>query len=143
MAIYPGKGTVLKISTATGSTAGSTTLSALTQLVSVSPPQPTNPPVDVTVLDSTWRQYLGTIADGGTFGAEIIWDQANPDHQRLATLITATTPEEYRIVGPTTTRTCFFRALVTDFSPQAFVVDNVYRANASFKVDGPVSFTTA
>jgi hypothetical protein len=139
MAIYAGKNTVLKISTA----ATSTTLSALTQVVSVSPPQPTNPPVDVTVLDSTARQFLGTIVDGGTFGIEIIWDPANPDHQRLANMVSATTPEEYRIVGPTTTRTVFFRGLVTDFSPQTFVVDNVWRANASFKVDGSVTFTTA
>lgn len=139
MAIYAGKGTVLKISTAAGSTA----LSALTQVVSINFPQPTNPPVDVTVLDSTWRQFLGTIADGGTAGVEIIWDQANVDHARLATLVTASTPEEYRIVGPTTTRTAFFRGLVTDFSPQSAVVENVWRANVSLKIDGPVSFTTA
>lgn len=139
MAIYAGKNTVLKISTA----AASTTLSALTQVVSISPPQPSNPPVDVTVLDSTWRQFIGTIPDGGTVGVEIIWDQANPDHQRLATAIAASTPEEYRIVGPTTTRTMFFRALVTDFSPQAIVVDNVWRASVNFKIDGSVSFTTA
>jgi hypothetical protein len=139
MAIYSGRNTVLKISTA----AGSTVLSSLTQLVSISFPQPTNPPVDVTVLDSTWRQFIGTIADGGTASAEIIWDQANNDHQRLATLITGSSPEEFRIVNGTTTRTCFFRALVTDFLPQAAVVDNVYRASVSLKIDGPVSFTTA
>jgi hypothetical protein len=141
MAIYAGKGTSLQMSTVS---TGSTTLSTgLTQVVSINFPQPTNPPVDVTVLDSTWRQFLGTIADGGTAGLEIIWDQANPDHQLLASLVTASTPREYKIVGPTTTRTAFFRALVTDFSPQSAVVENVWRANVSLKIDGPVSFTTA
>lgn len=139
MGVVAGKNSALKFSTAAGSTA----LSAVAQLVTVTPPQVTNPPVDVTTLDSTGRQFLGTIHDGGTVSLEIIWDQRINDHQRLQTLVHATTPEEYRLVASTTTITAFFRALVSDFNPQAIVVDNVVRASINLKVDGTVSYTTA
>jgi hypothetical protein len=137
--IYPGRGTLFKMSTANGSTV----LSAMVQVVDVQPPQPSNPPIDITVLSSTWRTFMGTVPDGGTVTVSLLWDQADIDHQRLASLITASTPEEYRIVGPTTTRCTHFAAIVADFQPQQIVVDNVYRANASLKVTGAVNFTTA
>lgn len=138
MAIYAGRFSALKMSTAAGSTA----LSAVAQLVSFTPPQISNPPVDVTVLESTWRTFIGTMPDGGTASFEILWDQANTDHGRLATLVTGSTPEEWKIVGPTTTKTVFFRGLVSDFSPTQIVVDNVWRASVSIKVDGAVTISS-
>lgn len=139
MAIKAGRFSALKMSTAAGSTA----LSAVAQLVSFTPPQLTNPPIDVSVLESTWRTFIGTMPDGGTVGFEILWDQGNADHARLAgALITGSTPEEWRIVGPTTTQTVFFRGVETDFSPQAVVVDNVWRASISIKIDGAVTVST-
>lgn len=138
MAVYPGRFSVLKISTAAASTA----LSAMIQVTGITPPQVTNPPIDITVLDSTWRAFIGSIPDGGTVAMSLIWDPANEDHERLAGLVTATTPEEYRIVFSTTTKTVFFSAIVTDFQPQEIVVDNVVRANASFKVSGAVTYTS-
>lgn len=138
MSVYPGKGSAIKISTANGSTV----LAAMVQITGITPPQPTNPPVDVTTLDSTWRQFLGTIADGGTFSIRGLWSPDNSDHQRLMTLVAATTPEEYKIVASTTTKTCFFRALVTDFQHGEKVVDDVDRFTANFKVDGSVVFSS-
>lgn len=138
MAVFPGRFSHLKMSTANGST----TLSVVAQVVSFTPPQLTNPPVDITVLGSTWREFLGTIPDGGTVGLSIIWDQGNADHARLATLLAASTPEEYKLIASTTTKVTTFQALVADFQPQEVVVDNVWRANVNLKVSGAVTITT-
>lgn len=138
MAFYPGKGTVLKISTA----AASTVLQACAQVASISPPAISNPEVDVTTLGSTWRQFIGSIADGGSFSADLVYDPADFTHARFMTLVAATTPEETRIVFPTTVFTIFFRSLVTGFQKQNVVVDDAWRATATFKIDGVVTVTT-
>jgi hypothetical protein len=139
MAYYPGKGTVLMISTAAGSTVGT----AMAQVVSISPPQMSHPSVDVTHLGSSEREFYGTITDYGTIGVSIEYDPNGETHQRLLTLLRGTTGEHYRIVFPTTTNAIKFLALVNNFNIQDAVVDDVWRASLDWKITGPVTVTTA
>jgi hypothetical protein len=139
MAYYPGKGTVLMISTANSSTA----LGACTQVVSISPPQISHPSVDVTHLGSSEREFVGSIADYGTFGASIEYDPNDATHARLLALARGTTGEEYRIVFPTTINAIKFKALLNNLNLQDAVVDDVWRASLDWKITGPVTVTTA
>lgn len=140
MATYrPGKGTVLLMSTANGSTA----LSAAAQVVSITLPQLSNPEVDVTHLGSTCREFMNTIGDGGTVTYNIEWDPADTDQKRFHTLIVSgSTPEEYKVVFPTTTQTWLYKAVNTGFSPSEVRVDDVLRATVTQKISGSWSITT-
>lgn len=139
MAYHPGKGCVLMISTANGSTVGA----AAAQVVSITPPQMSHPSVDVTHLGSSEREFVGTIVDYGTFGMNIEYDMNDTTHQRLQTLLRGTTGELYRVVWATTTIQMKFLGLMNNLNPQEVVVDDVWRAQVDFKITGPVNFSTA
>jgi hypothetical protein len=139
MAFYPGKGTVLKISTANAST----TLAACAQITAIRPGGYSNPEVDVTTLDSTMRQFIGSIADGGSFTVDLVYDHNEFTHKRFLTLVANSTPEETKIVFATTVHNILFRSVVTAFQKQDIVVDDALRASATFKVDGTPTVSTA
>lgn len=138
MATYrPGKGTVLQMTT------GSTTLTTIAQVVTITPPQLANPTVDVTHLQSSWRERLGTIPDGGTVSALLEFDPGDGEHEYLAnTAIVATTPVYWRIVFPTTTQKIDFYGCLSAFGIQEVTVDDVLRANITIDCSSNVTISS-
>lgn len=140
MAVYRlQKGSVFMASTA----AGTTTVVTIGLAASVSLPDHSNAPVDITTLQSTMREFANTIADPGSASLNLIFDLGDNDHKLLQTRVQASTPEHYKIVFPTTTQQWPMYALVTGVSYGDVSVDDVVRATVNFKLTGSNSPTTA
>lgn len=98
--------------------------------------------VDVTSHASTggWREFIGTLKDGGEFTADISYVPTSTTHKNAAggllNDLSAGTAQTYSIVAPDVGATTWtFSALVTGFKPTA-PVDGKLGASVTFKVTG-------
>lgn len=98
--------------------------------------------VDVTSHSSTggWREFIGTIKDGGTFSVDINYVPITATHKNatggLLADLSAGTAAAYSIVLPDSPASAWsFNALVTDFKASA-PVDGKISATVTFKVTG-------
>lgn len=101
--------------------------------------------VDVTSHSSTggWKEFIGTLKDGGTFSADINYVPITATHKNavggLLSDFSLGTPAAYSIVLPDSpSSTWTFNALVTDFKATA-PVDGKLAATVTFKVTGAVT----
>jgi hypothetical protein len=75
----PANGTTLSITPSGG------TLTAIGQVVSITPASPEREEIDVSNLGSTWAETLLSIPDAGTLEFTIEWDSTNAGHADLWT----------------------------------------------------------
>ena len=138
MAFTPGKGTTISITTS-----GSTTFVAISQVVTITPPEMAMGEVEVTHLGDTWRQFLPTILDGGevTFGIE--WDPAAVSHVELLNCFTTGGTRSFRI-GHTDTGTalCEFSGFIKAFPAEEITIESVVVRNLVIRTTSAVSITT-
>ena len=99
MAKYVGKGTKLKMQTA------STSLTTIGQIRSISLGDASADDIDVTTLDNAtiWRQFRKSWADGGEVSFELVYDPALAAHKQLGTLMGTTATKKVEVVFATTT----------------------------------------
>lgn len=135
MAITPGKGATLKVTI-------SGTPTTIGQIVSITAPQISNPTVDTTDLDDTWRTFQSTILDGGELTFVINWDTADTQHAALWTKLTGGASEVWLVTyADTGATTVGFSGPITSFQPSAAVVDGIVTATLTIKVSGAITLT--
>lgn len=135
MAITPGKGATLKVSiTGTPTTIG--------QITSITAPNMTNPTVDTTDLDDTWRSFRSTILDGGELTFVVNWDTADTQHAALWSKFTGGAAETWLITyADTGATTVGFDGPITGFQPSAATVEGIVTVTLTIKVSGAITIT--
>jgi predicted secreted protein len=113
---------------------------AVGSVTNISGPSVTQETVDITDLDSTWREHKGVLMNGGevTFTVNYLFD--NAVHQNVRGDMSAHTSSAWTLqYTDATTITASFNALVTAFSTEA-AVGGVVTANLTLLVNGAVTW---
>ena len=131
MAAISGNGTTLSID------GGTTTVA---NLVSVTPYNVSLALIDSTDMDSTWRESIGGLKDGGDCSFEIAYDPAGATHQAITTAFGGALAQSI-VVTYSNADTCSFSAIVTSFSPSAAIDDKI-TASVGMKISGAVTFAS-
>lgn len=124
----------------------------LGQVHELSGPDASRAEVDCTTLDSTAKEYLVSVRDGGSVTVGITWDTTNagsPIHHRFTGLLAGgydvTNPANasfWRIEHPSDTDVqIIWRGYVTAFSP-SFPMEDKISAQVTIKVDQKVTWPT-
>lgn len=135
MAYAPGKGTILQLEIAS-------VFTAIAQLVNVTPPSMSVGTSETTHLASTWREFIGSIPDGGEITFTIEYDSADASHAALSSKFAGCAVENWKVLfndaGDTEVA---FSGIITGFSWDEVVIDNVVTASLTVKVSGTVTVT--
>ena len=124
----------------------------LGQVHELSGPDASRAEVDCTTMDSTAKEYLPAVVEGGTVNVGITWDTTNagtPNHTRLTGTLAGgfdiSSPSNasfWRIEHPSDTDVQLnFRGYVTSFSP-SFPMEDKVSAQVTIKVDKAVTWPT-
>lgn len=123
---------------ATYSESGST---ALGEVTSITPPNPSRDIIDVTSMDSpnTAREFIAGLIDYGEAGFELNWTPGDATDALLRTILLEDEPRAWRftfaVTGSPSTVTCTFDAFLTNYQPQA-PMDDKMTGSISLKVTG-------
>ena len=113
MSTFCGKGVTLH-----WDTTGGTTWAAVTDVVSISPPDLQLGKVESTDLQSATKEYKPTIADPGEMTVNLNWDPVNTEHAALLakSLADQSTPPAWKITFTDTDSTeMIFSGFITNF----------------------------
>ena len=131
-----GLGTALKV----GDAASPEVFTTIAEVLTISGPQLTAEDVEVTNMDSTAKEYISGIADGGSINFELNWI-AQTQQTTLRNDVEAGTARNYKVVFPTSPNTtASFNARCTEFSMTAEPNTQV-RATANLKISGSVTWS--
>ena len=131
-----GLGTALQVSDA----ASPEVYTTIAEVLTISGPQLTAEDVEVTNMDSTAKEYISGISDGGSINFELNWI-AQTQQTTLRDDVEAGTARNYRVVFPTSPNTtASFNARCTEFSMTAEPNTQV-RATANLKISGSVTWS--
>jgi len=100
---------------------------------------------DVTTYDSNgWKEYEGTLIDGGEVSFELEYDPALSTHsgqqsntEGLPAMLAARQPRDFKITFPDSAEV-LFKALVTEFEPDA-PTGGTRKASVKMQVTGAVA----
>jgi predicted secreted protein len=118
-----------------GDGAGIETFTAIANVTDITPPGLERETYDVTAHDSeeAWREFIGGLKDGGEVELELNYDPR--EHDSLVADFNDAAPRNYKVVWPGTLGDWAFKALITNFEPEA-PHDDKLAASATFKVSG-------
>lgn len=135
MAAVKALGTTLKVTISASPT-------TIPQITSLTPPQMSNPEVDTSALDSTWRTFLSTLPDGGTVDFTFNYDHANSTHDYLRDSFATGTQETWLVTFTDTgTATEAFTGHISAFNYGELTPEGLVQVSASIKVSGAVTIT--
>ena len=111
------------------------TFTAIANVTDITPPGLERETYDVTAHDSedAWREFIGGLKDGGEVEIELNYDPR--EHDTLVGDFSDPAPRNYKVVWPGTLGNWAFKALITNFEPEA-PHDDKLAASATFKVSG-------
>jgi len=113
------------------------------EVLSMTTPETSRPTVDVTSLDSTAKEYISGLKDGGSIELSGNWVASNTYHQLLKTNASAGTAATFLITLPTSPVT----AVEFTGTPEAFGFsvepDSQITFSATLKVSGDPDWTTS
>lgn len=117
---------------------------AMANVTSVTSPERTRDTIDVTAHDSPdgWREFVGSLKDGGEVSLEINYDPSNDTHD-LDDDFDDKTPRSYRVVilpGDPDEHTWDFKAILTQLSEE-FPHDDKMSRTMTVKVSGKPTLT--
>jgi predicted secreted protein len=117
------------------------TFSPIANVTDITPPGIERETYDVTAHDSDdgWREFIGGLKDGGEVEIEINYDPR--EHDSLVSDFADAVPRNYKVVWPSTLGSWAFKAILTNFEPEA-PHDDKLAASATFKVSGKPTITT-
>jgi predicted secreted protein len=117
------------------------TFSPIANVTDITPPGIERETYDVTAHDSEdgWREFIGGLKDGGEVEIELNYDPR--EHDSLVADFADGVPRNYKVVWPNTLGSWAFKAILTNFEPEA-PHDDKLAASATFKVSGKPTITT-
>jgi predicted secreted protein len=117
------------------------TFTPLANVTDITPPGIERETYDVTAHDSedAWREFIGGLKDGGEVEIDINYDPR--EHDSLIADFADAMPRNYKIVWPGTLGNWAFKAILTNFEPEA-PHDDKLAASLTFKVSGKPTITT-
>jgi len=122
-------------------TANGTTITVDSQLIgdviSISPASVSVATIDATVLDDSWRTFIGGIKDGGECTFEVNYDPSDTSHIALETDIDGASKAVSIAWSDSTT--CTFSAIITSYAPSASL-DSALTCSIGMKITGAVTF---
>lgn len=130
-----GQGTLIEVDLT-----GSGPWTAIGHILNYRSPSSARPDVDVTTIDSTAREYLKGLADGGTISLPVIYDASDAGQVGLEGARTGNTPLDFRMTLANTEGTIVtFSALVNDFTVEGGV-DAANQGTIELRVTGAVTW---
>lgn len=113
---------------------------AIANVTDITPPGIERETYDVTAHDSPngWREHTGGLKDGGEVEIEINYDPR--EHDTLIADFADSEPRNYKVVYPDTLGDWAFKAILTNFEPEA-PHDDKLAASLTFKVSGEPTIT--
>lgn len=131
-----------------GDGAGSETFTLVAKIQNITGPAITAPQIDVTTLDSTGREYIAGLSDGGEVSFDFLWDAANAQQQGVRTDLDSGVVRNFKLVindpGAGLIKTTIsFAAVVTAFGPFNFAVDTPVSVSVTLKISGDPTFVLA
>ncbi len=112
----------------------------ISEIVDIDGPKISAKTEDATHLLSTWREFIGGLADGGQIALTMNWLTKDAKQQQMYSDVATGTKRNYKIVmnDGTTPTTIPFAAVVTDYSTKMSTGAKL-TATATLKVSGPIS----
>ena len=137
MATYTADGTVFARSNADSPE----TFTAIAQVTQIGTVGQNRGLIDVSNLTSTAREYKKALKDGQEINLVIQYDPDDTGHAALRTDMTAETSRNYRVTfTDSPSQTVTFAALVTNWTIDNIVIDNVLTLNVTLKPSGDLVF---
>ena len=131
-----GLGTTLQVSDG----ASPEVYTTIAEVLTMSGPDLTAEDIEVTNFDSTAKEYISGVSDGGSINFELNWI-SQTQQQTLRDDVDAGTARNYKITFPTSPNTvAAFNARCTEFSMTTEPNSQV-RASANLKISGSVTWT--
>lgn len=131
-----GLGTLLQVAATNSPPAFST----IAEVLTISGPQLTAEDIEVTNMDSTAKEYISGVPDGGSINFELNWI-SSAEQQTLRDDVEGGGSKFYKVIFPTSPlTTAAFTARCTEFSMTAEPNSQV-RASATLKISGSVTWT--
>ncbi|GAA3301300.1 phage tail tube protein [Streptomyces cinereospinus] len=117
------------------------TFTPIANVTDITPPGIERETLDVTAHDSedAWREFIGGLKDGGEVEIELNYDPR--EHDSLVSDFGDKNPRNYKVVWPDSLGEWAFKAILTNFEPEA-PHDDKLAASATFKVSGKPTITT-
>jgi len=120
----------------------------IAKIQNITGPASTAPQIDVTSLDSTGREFIAGLTDGGEVSFDFLWDAASTQQQLLRTNMEAGTVTAFQLIindpGAGLVKTTIaFNAVITSFGPFNFAVDTPVTVSCTLKMSGDPTFTLA
>ncbi|MFJ6659714.1 phage tail tube protein [Streptomyces sp. NPDC091377] len=117
------------------------TFTPIASVSDITPPSLERETYDVSAHDSPdgWREFVGGLKDGGEVEIEINYDPR--EHDSLVDDFKDRSPRSYKIVWPDALGDWAFKAILTNFEPEA-PHDDKLAASLTFKVSGKPVITT-
>jgi hypothetical protein len=130
-----GLGTALQVSDG----ASPEVYTTIAEVLSLSGPELTAEDIEVTNLDSTAKEYISGVPDGGSASFELNWI-SSAQQETLRDDVEAGTARNYKIVFSTSPNTtASFNARCTEFSMTSDPNTQI-RASATLKISGSVTW---
>ena len=131
-----GLGTTLQV----GDGASPQVYSTIAEVLTMSGPDLTAEDIEVTNFDSTAKEYISGVPDGGSINFELNWISGT-QQQQLRDDVDAGTSRNYKVTFPTSPNTtASFDARCTEFS-MTTEPNSQIRASANLKISGSVTWT--
>ena len=101
-------------------------------------PGVTQEAIDVTTHQSTWREYIAGLPDGGEVSFQIKYDPADASHALLRGAASDSAKHQFKVAFQSG-NTATFDGIVTSFAITA-PVDEALVADMTVKITGPVTW---
>ncbi|MDT0568862.1 phage tail tube protein [Streptomyces sp. DSM 3412] len=113
----------------------------IANVTDITPPGIERETYDVTAHDSedAWREFIGGLKDGGEVELDLNYDPR--EHDSLLADFADAVPRSYKVVWPGTLGNWAFKAIITNFEPEA-PHDDKLAASVTYKVSGKPTITT-
>ena len=120
---------------------GMGTFVAIANITDISGPSREREAIEVTAHDSPdqYREFVKGLKDGGEVEIDINYDPR--EHDALIADFADAVPRSYKVVWPGTLGNWAFKAILTNFEPEA-PHDDKLAASLTFKVSGKPTITT-
>lgn len=131
-----GLGTLLQVSNG----ASPQVFTTIAEVLNISGPSSSVEDIDVTNMDSTAREYISGISDGGNVEFELNWI-ASAQQKTMRDDVEAGTARNYKVVfsnSPATIAAFNARVTACSFSAEP---NSQIRANATLKISGSITWT--
>lgn len=124
----------------------STVYTLIAEIRSISGPSENAASIDVTSLDSTAKEFIGGLTDGGEVSFEMNFVGSNAQQQGLRADLDSRAKRDFQLTlndfGSSQATICTFTGVVTAFSMK-FGVDNQVSASCTIKMSGPSTWQYA